>query len=314
MSVQPSRAAWLASAAGFAAASTLTSFPRPAAAQTALIHVGAGLIEPQAQAYYARAQGSFKQHGLDVELRTSQNGAATAAAVASGDLQIGVTSVLGFAQAREHGLPFIIIAPGGVHDSRFPGSGVMVPPDSKLTSPKDLNGKTVAVATAGGLDQLITSVLVDKNGGDASTLKFVEIRPVQMVETLLAGRVDAACMEDPELSAARSRTRSLGDGEDAVGKLFVETAWFTTRDWLAKNEDAAKRFRDAIAAAGEWSMANPEKAAAVLQQDLKIERSRATQRFATRTNLEDFQVLLNAAAKYKFIQPVQASSLIWTTR
>lgn len=313
MTYRPSRAAWLTSTGGFAAA-CVAGFPARAGAQATPLHVGAGLIEPQAEAYYARAQGFFKQHGLDVDLRTSQNGAATAAAVASGDLQIGVTSVLGFAQAREHGLPFIIIAPGGVHDSRYPGSGVLVPPDSKLTSPKDLNGKTVAVATAGGLDQLITSVLVDKNGGDASSLKFVEIRPVTMVEALLAGRVDAACMEDPELSAARSRTRSLGDGEDAVGKLFVETAWFTTRDWLAKNEDTAKRFRDAIIAAGEWSMANPERAGAVLQQDLKIDRPRATQRFATRNNLDDYQLLLNAAAKYKFIQPVQASALIWNPR
>ncbi len=283
-------------------------------AQQAPLRVGAGLIEPQAEAYYARDAGFFKKYGLDVDVRTSQNGAATSAAVAGGDLQIGVSSVLGLAQAHEHGLPFVIIAPGGVHDSRFPGSAVVVAPDSKIASAKDLNGKTVAVATANGLDQLLTSALVQKYGGDPTSLKFTEIRPVLMVNALLQGRVDAACMEDPELTAARKATRSLGDGEDAIGKLFVETAWFSTRDWLAKNEPTARRFRDAIIAAGAWAMANPEKAGTILQQALKVTQSHATQRFATHVNAQDFQLLLDAAAKHKVIAPVNAIDLIWNAK
>jgi len=71
------------------------ALPVPARAQTAALAVGAGLIEPQAQAYYARANGFFKSHGLDVNVVTSANGAATTAAVAGGSLQIGITSVLG---------------------------------------------------------------------------------------------------------------------------------------------------------------------------------------------------------------------------
>ena len=283
----------------------------PAWAQSASLKVGAGLIEPQAQAYYARSAGFFKQHGLDVDILTSQNGAATAAAVASGELHVGVSSVLGLAQAHQHGLPFVIIAAGGVHDSRYPGSAVVVAPDSKLTAARELNGKTVAVATANGLDQLLVSVLVDKNGGDDGTIKFTELRPVLMLDALVGGRVDAACMEDPEWSNARGKTRSLGDGEDVIGKLFVETAWFVTRDWLAKNQDTARRFRDAVGAAGEWAMSNPEKAAVILQQDLKLQQTRAKERFATGINFADFQVLLDAAAKYRFIAATNAGDLVW---
>ena len=313
MNARHSRARFLASSAALAAAGFGTL--HAADAQTAVpLRVGSGLIEPHMQAHYAYDMGFFKKHGLDVEVQTMANGSASAAAVAGGDLKIGVTSLLGFAQAFKRGLPFLAIAPGGIHDSRHPASGVMVAPDSKLASPKDLNGKTVAVATANGLDQLLTSVLVDKNGGDSSTLKFVELKPVIMTEAILAGRVDAACMEDPEFTSAKTRTRSLGDGEDAIAKMFVETVWFASRDWLDKNEDTAKRFRDAIYEAGEWAMVNPDRAGVFLQQDLKLTQQRATEQFALRGKiaLSDYQVLLDAAAKYKMIAATNAADLLWT--
>jgi NitT/TauT family transport system substrate-binding protein len=285
--------------------------PRLAKAQAApALMVGAGLIEPQAQAYYARANGFFKQHGLDVDIVTSANGAATTAAVAGGSLQIGITSVLGLAQAVGRGLPFVTFAPGGIHDSRFSASGLLVLPDSKVASAKDLGGRLVGVSTLKGLDQLVVSVLVDKSGGDVASVKFVEMRPPEALAALQAGRVDAINLEDPEFTAARGKTRLLGDGEDAVGKLFVETTWFATREWVTKNSDTARRFRDAVVAAGTWAMANPDAAALVLQRDLKSTTMHATQRFGSRFNLADYQLLLDAAAKFKFISPTNAADMV----
>jgi NitT/TauT family transport system substrate-binding protein len=303
-----SRSSWLASGA---AAALLGTVPRKAVAQAVVpLTAGAGLIEPQAQAYYARANGFFKQRGLDVDVVTSANGAATTAAVAGGTLQVGITSVLGLAQAVGRGLPFVTFAPGGIHDSRFSASGLLVAPDAKIATGKDLAGKVIAVSTLRGLDQLVVSALIDKLGGDVASVKFVEMRPPEMVAALLAGRVDAVNVEDPEFTAARSKTRLLGDAEDAVGKVFVETTWFATRDWVTKNSDTARKFRDAIVAAGVWAMANPEPAAQVLQHDLKATTTRATQRFATQFNLADYQLLLDVAAKFKFISPTNAADMV----
>jgi NitT/TauT family transport system substrate-binding protein len=310
MNAHPSRAAWLASGAAAVAA---IATPHRAGAQTPpALTIGAGLIEPQAQAYYARANGFFKARGLDVEIVVSANGSATTAAVAGGALQLGTTSVLGLAQAVGRGLPFVTFAPGGIHDSRYPASGLLVMPDSNVGSAKELAGKTIAVSTIKGLDQLVASVLIDKLGGDVTTVKFIEMRPPEMFVALQAGRVDAINVEDPEFTAARTKTRMLGDAEDAVGKLFVETTWFTTRDWLSKNTDTARKVRDAVIAGGTWAMANPEAAALVLQRDLKATTTRATQRFGTRINLPDYQLLLDAAAKFKFITPINAADLVAT--
>jgi NitT/TauT family transport system substrate-binding protein len=304
-----SRSTWLASGV---AAGMLAAMPRRARAQAAPLAAGAGLIEPQAQAYYARANGFFKQRGLDVDVVTSANGAATTAAVAGGTLQVGITSVLGLAQAVGRGLPFVTFAPGGIHDSRFSASGLLVAPDAKIATGKDLSGKVIAVSTLRGLDQLVVSALIDKLGGDVASVKFVEMRPPEMFVALQAGRVDAINVEDPEFTAARSKTRLLGDAEDAVGKVFVETTWFATREWVSKNSEAARKFRDAVIAAGVWAMANPEPAAQVLQHDLKATTTRATQRFATRFNLADYQLLLDVAAKFKFISPTNAADMVTT--
>ena len=293
------RGTWLASgAAALAAAATA----RPAGAQTPdAISVGLGLIEAHAEGYYAQEQGFFTKHGLNVTLKQLRNGATIAAAVASGDIQAGCSTILQLTQARGRNLPFALLAAGALHDGRIAHTvGLAVPLSSKITAPKELNGKTVAVSTLNGLDQLVTAVLVDKNGGDSSTLKFVELSPPSMPEALAQGRIDAASLEDPELSEAAPRIRSLGDGEDAIAQRFVTTAWFTTTEWLAKNPSIAQRFAQAIFDAGAWANANPVAAAGVLQKYLHFTEAKASQRFATRNILSEIAPLAQATVTYKF--------------
>jgi len=307
-----SRAAWLACGAAAASGATL----RPAFAQApATLHLGVGLIESHAEGFYAQAGGFFAQRGLDVDIKQLRNGATIAAAVAGGDLQIGCSTVLQLAQARGHDFPFVIIAAGAVHDARFAHTvGLAVAAGSKIASPRELNGKTIAASTLGGLDQLVTSVLVDKNGGDSTTLRFVELSPRAMVEALDQGRIDAASMEEPELSAAGARIRSLGDGEDAIASRFVTTAYFTTGAWLTKNKPVARRFADAIFAGGAWATANPDKAAPVLAKAMNAVDARVTQHYATRNDPNELQALAKAAVQYKLAAPIRMEDLVWDGR
>jgi len=307
----------LASAGAFAA--VVPSARADAQVTPPDLRVGSALIEAQAEAHYAFDTGIFKKRNLNVDIVTSNNGAASSAAVAGGDLQIAATSLIGLAQAYNRGLPFQIVAAGAIFDSRFPSSGLFVAPSSKVEDPKELNGKTIGVGTLKGLDQLLVSVLVDQRGGDSSTLKFVELKPVTTLDALLSGRVDAAHMDNPEYSLAKGQARLIGDGEATVAKTFVgtatfvETVWFATRDWLTANAETARRFRDAIYEAGDWAMANPERAGTFLQQDLKLSTARAAIRFASKQNSTpaSYQPLLNAAAKYNFAGAVNASDLLW---
>jgi NitT/TauT family transport system substrate-binding protein len=312
-----SRAGLLSSGTGLCIAAAFgTRTGAIAANDVALIKIGAGQIDPQAEAYYAQEMGFFKKHGLTTSVSTLMNGAAIAAAVASGDLQIGISNVLQLAQASSHDLPFVVIATGGVHAPNYHVSGLVVAAGSPIASAKDLDGKVVGVATLNGLDQMAASVFIDKNGGNSKAVKFIEVPHAAIVDTLTAGRIDAANIEDPDLSAAlaRKRVRSLGDGEAAIAPSWAETAWFSTKNWLAGNKDSAARFAAAIYEAGAWAMENPDPAAVVLQKYLGRSREKSSQRFATSMKLADFDAVLDAAAAYHLIPPTKASSFVWDSK
>ena len=236
-------------------------------------------------------------------MQTLANAGVTSSAVAGGDLQIGATTCLNVAQAREHNLPFIGVVPGAVQAAHQNNGGLIVAPNSPIATTKDLNGKSIAIETLNGLAALTIKAMVDQAGGDSSTLQFVEMGGALMTDAVLNGRVPGAYLQDPFYTQNLSRLRSLGSPNDAVGGTYVSIVWFTTTDWLAKNKDTARKFANAIYASGQWAMSNPQLAAASLDKHLGIKVPAATQRFATQLDINAFRRLFDLAAKYKFIAP-----------
>lgn len=285
----------------------------PVGAQTTPLKIAAGQIVQQAQAYFAADAGFFEKHGITAEVSVFRGGAANAAAVAGGDMQFGVSSVLQIAQSVAHGLPFVIVAAGAVHDSRNDDASLIVPLASGITNAKQLSGKTVCASSLNGLDELSVRALIDKNGGDSSTVKFTEIPPVEQLAALLQGRIDGASMEDPERHEAlqSGKVRDVGNGLNAIAPDFVTTAWFTTQSWLNANKDTARRFAAAMYEAGAWAPANPAKVAEIMSKYLKTTAAPSISAYAKNTNPRDFQPLLDVAARYKFLPPIAAASFVW---
>jgi NitT/TauT family transport system substrate-binding protein len=284
-----------------------------AAAQSSQLNIAAGQIAPQGEAYFAADAGFFQNQGINPVLSVFRNGAANAAAVAGGDMQIGVSTVLQLGQARVHGVPFVILAAGAVHDSKYVNAGLLVPTSSPITNAKELTGKIVGSSSLNGLDELSIRTLVDKAGGDSSQVKFTELPPASQFAALLQGRVDAVNMQDPLRQSAldSGKVHMIAIGDDAIGPVFVQTAWFTTTTWLAANKDVAKRFAAAIYEGGDWAMRNPAKAADVLTKYLKTAPIPTNQRYASKMNLRDFQVVLDAAVKYKMLPAISAAGFVW---
>jgi NitT/TauT family transport system substrate-binding protein len=306
------RQIWLG---GFASAAATAGLQRGTAAASSGsgVTIVAGLTFAQGEAFFAQDQGFFRSHGLDTIVKTVNSGASGAAAVAGNDAHIGVSNILTLAEARSHNVPFVVIAPGGVHDSRFGDSGLLVAAASQIASAREFNGNVIGVQTLNALDQLAVRAFIDKAGGNSDTVKFVEIPQSSMVDALLGGRIVAAAFDEPALSIALQSggVRSLGDGLDTIGSRFVETAWYTTEDWLAANKDVARRFAAAIYQAGAWAMEQPEQAASIAQKYVKS-GALSKQRFATKMQPAEFQILFDVAARYKTIPITNAASIIWT--
>jgi len=158
---------------------------------------------------------------------------------------------------------------------------------------------------------------MDSNGGDLSTVKFVELVPSAQAESVATGRVAAGVINDPELSSAvaAGKVRRLVDAYNGVSRLFYGTVWFTTSDWLTKNKDGAKRFAEAIVAAGAWAEANRSQALPILEKYTKFHEDKSIARYGRTLEPKYLQPVWDAAYKYKiYPSPLKAADYCWDGR
>lgn len=88
----------------------------------------------------------------------------------------------------------------------------------------------------------------------------------------------------------------------------MQTAWFTTQDWLDKNKDVARRFAGALVEAGKWAMANPDKTPAILAKYSGFRMTRGEIHFGEKQNAALIQPVYDASARYKFFpHPIAAA-------
>jgi NitT/TauT family transport system substrate-binding protein len=283
---------------------------------TPVIHVGLSPFEGQAGPYYAQDLGLFKAAGLNVEIQPYNGGAAIVSAIAGGSLQIGGGTPLPLAQARAHGIKIVLIAPGYIYDYKAPSpiDALVVAVNSPLRNAKELNGKTIAVTALRGLDEIAVDSWMDKNGGDSRSIKFTEIPQSAMADAVASGRVDAAQLGDPTLSAALDggKIRILAKSYDAISNRLFGSVWFASEEWAAQNPEVVRKFAAAINQAAAWATRNPVEAAAVLQKYLKANYPRAHEYHARTLDPAFIQPMLDAALRYKLLtSPVTAGELIF---
>ena len=315
MSLTLTRTRSLALLAGAAAVCVPTS---RAQAQTTTLRIANVPVETAADAYYAQDMGFFAKAGFDVALEPIQNGAAIVAAVVSGAIDIGWAAVDVLAAVHGKNVPVTIIAPSG--DYLFPTtervSAILLPASSPAQRARDLNGKIVAVTGLNNVQVTITRAWIDKNGGDSSTLKFIEIPLPAMPAALGAGRVDAARVSEPFIGVAlKNGSRVLAYGGDAISKHYLIGAWFTTLQWAKNQPDVVSRFAAVIHGAAVWANANPAQSAEILAKYVKIDptviATMARGHFAEQLTPALAQPLIDAAAKYNGFNAFPASDLIY---
>ena len=148
---------------------------------------------------FADRTGRFRAAGITVDIQQQSSGAAIAAGIVGGAYDVGKSSLTSVLNAHLKNIPFTVIAPGGLSDQRVPYGHLIVANDSGITSAKDLNGKTLSVASLSSLDPVTISSWIDANGGDAKTVKFVEIPQTESGAAVVAHRIAAALTEEFDL-------------------------------------------------------------------------------------------------------------------
>jgi len=229
-----------------AAAAALT--PSFARAQAPLPHVRVASTtdENVIGAVYGVQTGAFARAGIDVEVTKANAGAAVAAAVVGGAIDIGKSSAMGIVNARAHGIPFVIVAAASVYGPEAnEDAALVVGKDSPVHVARDLDGRTLSVPALHDLFTIAMSAWIDKNGGDSKSVKFVELPNSAALDAVATGRVDGATIANPQLSLALAsgKVRVIGHSFEAIAPRFMSAVYFCTADYLAKNRDAVARFR-----------------------------------------------------------------------
>ncbi len=229
-------------------AAILAAIATPAAAAEKA-SVGALAFVSSAPIFIAKEKGYFERQGLDVEVKFFQAAQPIAVAVASGDVDFGITGLTGgfFNLAAKGALK--MVAAQSREEPGFNFVGYLVTPkayEAGFKTVKDYPGKTVGITTVGSTFHYNIGMLADKYG---FKLSDVSLKPLQTVPNMVAamkgGQVDSILLP---------ANQALGLERDGAGKIIgwvhEHTPWqlgalFTSTSNTTAKRSTVQKFVDA---------------------------------------------------------------------
>jgi NitT/TauT family transport system substrate-binding protein len=249
--------------------------------------------------------GFFRDAGIDAQVEGISNGAVIASAVSSGAADVGFANMLSIATAYKRNLPLTIIAPGSLYVASDPTSVLMVPRASTLKTAADFSGKTLAASGLGTITEYAPRLWLDKNGGDSSTVKFIEMSMPQILPALAAGRIDGAIVAEPFIAPAKADSRVFADAYDALGKRYLIGVYFTTIAWAKAHTDVVTRIQAALAKTADWANKNTAQSGQILVKYSKLDpallRTMLRVQYAPKFNPAEMQPVIDLAAHFNQI-------------
>jgi NitT/TauT family transport system substrate-binding protein len=297
------------------AATAFVAQRRAARADGETIRVATLPIDATAAVYYADQIGYFKRAGVDVEISTFTNGAASGAALAGGAADVGLIDVVSMAAAHSHGVPLVFLAPGAVYTKDAQTYVLLVPQTSPIKTAKDFAGKTIAVNGIKNINQIPTEAWIDNSGGDSTSVKFVEMPYPAMPAALDEARVDAAAETEPVIALTNGKYRIISVADNTIAPAFMVAGFAANTAWVKAHPDLAAKFSTALLQANKWANANRAASATILARvshlspDVTGRMIRAY--YGERLDAAQIQPVIDATAKYGVIpRPFPASDII----
>jgi NitT/TauT family transport system substrate-binding protein len=269
------------------------------------ISVGVLPIVDTAAIYLGVDQGFYEEEGLDVSLEVASGGAAVVPGVTSGAYQFGFSNAVSVMVARDKGLPLKIVsaAVGSTGDPESDMGAIMQGPEATFEDAGDLEGAKVAVNNVASIGTVLVSHVVEKNGGDPTTIEFVELGFPDMPAALERGDVDAAWIFEPFITIAS------GSGSEVLSHLLVETdpelmlsVYFADEGYIAENPDVYDKFVNATTRSLEFADENPEEVREILSTYTQIPDEVREQvilpRYPSEVDVDSLELLAGLAQKH----------------
>ena len=281
--------------------------PAMAAGPPDVVRVATAGDDNAAPLLYADTAGLFKKANLDVQITKMKSGAAIAAAVAGGSLDIGKSSLTGLIAAHLRGIDFTLVAPSGMYVKEAPIGALVVAADSPLKVPKDFAGKTISAAALNDINVVATQAWLEENGVDSKSVKFVEIPESAVSAALAQKRVDGSTVLNPVLADLINggKNRVAATVFDGIANRFMISGWFASAAYVSQHRDIVDRFERVMQQAEAYANTHHAETLDLVVQFTGLDASTVAgmtrPTYPAFLDPRDIQPLIDAEVKYKVI-------------
>ena len=231
---------------GLAAASAASVFP--AWGQNKKIIFGYTAVNDFATVFVAREEGYFSKRGLDVEPKFIPLNPSIPAALQSDSVQMGGPTPSVYLQAVDGGLDHVVVGGGGMTSSRMTGVGFVARSGTGIRTAVGCVGKRIGVPGLGAYLHVSFRAWLKSNGVNYNDVNFVEASFPQHGDLLRSASLDGVVTADPFMG------RIVDSGVGYVASFYTTflpegmptILYAARRDWVGKNPEAVKAFRESI--------------------------------------------------------------------
>lgn len=211
------------------------------------INVGILSLTSHSPSIIAEAKGYFEAQDLEVEFVSFQAAQPMAVAIASGDVDFGMTAISGgLISLADKGVVKVI---GGALQETpdVEGQKILASKaafDAGVKTPADLKGRTYGITTTGSSFHYMAHKIADKEGFDRAE---IQVKPLQKVPAVIAslksGQIDAWSIV-PNIAGALTKgpeVVEIGKVSDYIDNYQVTTVFTSTKNATEK-KDLVERF------------------------------------------------------------------------
>ena len=214
--------------------------------------------------WMAQAAGLDAKEGLKVESISMEGGSRGVQVLLSGEIQAMHVGLAPVAQANKQGADLRLVTSTA---NTIPIT-IFASPEIKTTA--DLKGKTIGISTFGSETDVAVSIALQRLGLKRDDFTVSQIGgSSQRFGALIAGRIDAAPLLEPTITAAKQKGFVPLLDLAATNTPWIFDGVVVTNNYLKEHRDVLTRFVRAYIAGAYLALCDVDKAKALIAQKYK---------------------------------------------
>ncbi|MCX7523321.1 ABC transporter substrate-binding protein [Microbacterium sp. STN6] len=273
----------------------------PSKSEPTKVTLGVIPIPDTAPAYLGKEKGFFADEGIDLTIQPTTGGAAAVPGVVSGTYDFAFGNYVSVMVAEDKGLDLSYVANGNAATGDPGFQAVIVPKDSPIKTAADLSGKRVSVNNLANINDTTIRAIVDRDGGDSSKIKFVEVAFPDAEAAVANKQVDAATV-NPYLGSMSKDYRVITFNFSGFDPKLDVAGYFTKGDTIKNKPELVKAFTKAMNKSLDYAQEHPDEVRQIITTYTKMSadmlKDMVLPTYSSGFNKDALKKLGEAAAKY----------------